>query len=75
MSLLDAVKAAGPIPPSGKDKAAREARKRYAEQLARHLAWEVAEGLRAAGFKGIKPKRGGPGEKEFQGGWARRRST
>lgn len=68
MSLLDAVKAAGPIPPSGKEKAAREARQRYADRLARHLAWEVAEGLRAAGFKGIKPKHGGPGEKEFQGG-------
>lgn len=68
MSLLDAVKAVGPIPPTGQGMAGREARQRYAGQLARHLAWEVAEGLRAAGFQGVKPRRGGPGEKEFQGG-------
>ena len=68
MALLDAVRAVGPIPASGKGKAAREARKRYAEQLARQLAWEVAENLRATGFKKVKPERGGPGEREFQGG-------
>jgi hypothetical protein len=65
MSLLDAVKAAGPIPD---ESAARDAKKRYAELLARAMAQEVAQGLRNVGFTGTKPQPGGPGEREFQGG-------
>jgi hypothetical protein len=65
MSLLDAVIAAGPLPP---DSASQAQKKRYSELLSSHLAEEVADGLRAAGFPGVKPLRGGPGEKAFQGG-------
>jgi len=65
VSLVDAVAAAGPIPP---DSATREVKKGYSEKLSRHLAEEVADGLRRAGFPKVKPMRGGPGEKEFQGG-------
>lgn len=65
MSLLDAVTAAGVIPP---DSASREQKKRYSERLSRHLADEVADGLRSVGFAMVKPVRGSPGEKEFQGG-------
>src|SRR5262249_11221072 len=32
------------------------------------LAWEVADGLRKVGFKGVRPQRDGPGETRFQGG-------
>ena len=65
MSLLDAVAAIGPIPA---DDASREVKKAYSERLSRHLAEEVAASLRRAGFPKVKPLRGGPGEKEFQGG-------
>ncbi len=65
MSLLDAVTATGPIPA---DHASREVKKAYSERLSRHLAEEVAAGLRQLGFPRVKPLRGGPGEKEFQGG-------
>jgi len=65
MSLIDAVKATGPIPPNS---ASREEKKRYSEILSNHLAGEVAEGLRHVGFLSIKPMRDGPREKEFQGG-------
>jgi hypothetical protein len=65
VSFVDAVVAVGGIPdPSDK----REAKKSYAERLARALAQEVAAGLRALGFEGVRPVAGGPGEKEFQGG-------
>ena len=65
MSLLDAVVAAGEIPP---DSAPQATKKRYSEVLSKHLAEETADGLRALGFGGIRPLRGGPGEKAFQGG-------
>lgn len=65
MSLLDAVVATGRIPADG---ASREVKKAYSETLSRHLAEEVAAGLRSAGFPKVRPLRGGPGEKEFQGG-------
>ena len=65
MSLLDAVVAAGVIPPAS---ASQAEKKRYAEVLSRHLAFEVADGLRAVGFPRVKPARGGPGERAFQGG-------
>jgi len=65
MSLLDAVTATGPIPA---DDASREVKKAYSERLSRHLAEEVAAGVRQLGFPRVKPLRGGPGEKEFQGG-------
>ena len=66
MSLLDAVVATGIIPP---DSVSREEKKRFSERLSSNLAPEVAEGLRAVGFRGTKPLRGGPGEKAFQGGF------
>jgi hypothetical protein len=65
MSLLDAVVATGATPP---DSAPQAEKKRYSERLSRHLADEVADGLRTVGFVAIKPVRGRPGEKEFQGG-------
>ncbi len=65
MSLLDAVIATGLIPAHA---APQSVKKRYSEQLSRNLAIQVAEGLRKAGFPKVKPERGGPGEKEFQGG-------
>lgn len=65
MSLLDAVVAAGPIPP---DSSARAEKKRYSELLSKHLAVEAADGLRLQGFPGVRPSRGGPGERAFQGG-------
>jgi len=65
MSLLDAVIETGLIP---EDSASREVKKAYSETLSRHLAVELGEGLRAVGFPKVKPVRGGPGEKEFQGG-------
>ena len=65
MSLLDAVIATGLLP---SDEATQAQKKRYSELLSSHLAVEVAEGLRAVGFPNVKPLRGGPGEKAFQGG-------
>ena len=65
MSLLDAVVGTGP--PPGPE-ATQAQKKRYSEVLSAHLAQEVAEGLRKAGFKNVKPVRGGPGERAFQGG-------
>ncbi|MCK4340631.1 MAG: hypothetical protein KAY37_02765 [Phycisphaerae bacterium] len=65
MSLVDAVKAAGPIPP---DETERAAKKRYSELLSKHLATEVAAGLQGVGFVPVYPKRRGPGERTFQGG-------
>lgn len=65
MSLVDAVVAAGPLPP---DDAAQAKKKRYSEMLSSKLAVEVAKGLRGVGFQNVKPLPGGPGEKAFQGG-------
>lgn len=65
MALLDAVVAAGVLPPLD---ARKEDKKRYSEILSQHLAQEVAGGLRAIGFEGTKPLPGGPGERAFQGG-------
>jgi hypothetical protein len=65
MSLLDAVLATGPMPGAP---GLQSAKKRYSEVLSQHLAVQVAEGLRAIGFTHIRPLRGGPGEKAFQGG-------
>jgi hypothetical protein len=65
MSLSDAVRAVGTLPGDGAERADK---KRYSELLSKALAGEVAEGLRKAGFPDAKPHRGGPGEKEFQGG-------
>ncbi len=65
MSLLDAVRTAGTIPPTS---APQPTKKRYSEQLSAALAVEVAEGLRSIGFPKVRPVRGGPGEVEFQGG-------
>lgn len=65
MSLVDAVKAAGELPAGNSLQAIK---KNYSESLSHYLAVEVAEGLRAVGFEGTKPFRGGPGERAFQGG-------
>jgi len=65
MSLIDAIIAAGQLPP---DEATQAQKKRYSEILSHKLAVEIGEGLRAVGFQGVKPLRGGPGEKAFQGG-------
>jgi len=65
MSLLDAVTTIGPYPPAD---AAQAEKKRYSERLSAALAQEVAAGLRAAGLPGVRPLRGGPGERAFQGG-------
>lgn len=65
MSLLDAVIATGQQP---LDNARQADKKRYSEILSSHLAVEVADGLRAQDFPNVKPDRGGPGEKAFQGG-------
>lgn len=65
MSLLDAVLAAGVIPAPD---ARKEDKKRYSEILSQKLAQEMAAGLRAIGFPGVKPLPGGPGERTFQGG-------
>lgn len=50
------------------DNSGRETKKRFSEILSSHLAVEVGEGLQAQGFQNVKPVRGGPGEKAFQGG-------
>jgi hypothetical protein len=63
VSLLDAVRAVGLIPPIG-----QALKKRYAERLSKELAEEVADSLRVMKFPAVKPIRGGPGEKAFQGG-------
>ena len=65
MSLIDAVLRAGVYPPAD---AVQSEKKRYSELLSKHLAPEVAEGLRAIGLPNVRPLRGGPGEREFQGG-------
>jgi len=65
LSLLDAVIAAGEIPD---DSATQPTKKRYSETLSKHLAEETAAGLRDLGFSEVRPLRGGPGEKAFQGG-------
>lgn len=65
MGLTDAVALAGSLPP---DTAKQSAKKGYSESLSSRLATEVAAGLRAVGFSNVKPLRGGPGEKAFQGG-------
>lgn len=65
MSIVDAVIRTGRIPPVN---APRVDKKRYSEVMSKHLAEEVAEGLRLVGFVGTKPDRDGPGEKAFQGG-------
>jgi hypothetical protein len=65
MTLLDAVVQAGPLPGT---KATQAEKKRYSEILSSLLAQEVGKGLRAVGFKRVKPAPGGPGERAFQGG-------
>lgn len=65
MSLLDAVTDTGIRPSDGAKQADK---KRYSEILSSHLAVEVSEGLCLQGFPNVKPVRGGPGEKAFQGG-------
>jgi hypothetical protein len=64
MALIDAVVKAGIFPSAG----AQKEKKRYAELLSKFLAQEVAAGLAEVGFPNVKPFRGKPGEKEFQGG-------
>ena len=63
--MLDAVLATGQIPD---DSAPQATKKRYSEKLSANLALEVADGFRDVGFPGVRPDRGGPGEKAFQGG-------
>ena len=65
MTLVEAVVRAGPLPGA---EASQAEKKRYSEVLSSHLAQDVAEGLRRVGFKNVKPPRGGPGERAFQGG-------
>lgn len=65
MSLKDAVVGAGQYPPPD---ATQAQKKRYSELLSKHLAPEVADGLRRIGLRNVRPLRGGPGEREFQGG-------
>jgi hypothetical protein len=65
MGLVDAVIAAGEYPAADVSQAAK---KRYSELLSKHLAPELAEGLRKVGFPNVRPVRGGPGERAFQGG-------
>jgi hypothetical protein len=65
MSLIDAVKAAADYPPP---EATQAQKKRYSERLSQQLAFEVADGLRNVEFPNVRPARGGPGERAFQGG-------
>jgi hypothetical protein len=65
MSLADAVKSAGQYPATD---AAQDKKKRYSELLSAALALEVADGLRSVGLPNVRPLRGGPGERAFQGG-------
>ncbi len=65
MALVDAVREVGRIP---LDTASRAAKKRYSERLSHKLAEELADALRGAGFPSVKPAKGGPREREFQGG-------
>lgn len=65
MSLKDAVAGAGLYPPPD---ATQSQKKRYSELLSKHLAPEVADGLRSIGLPNVRPLRGGSGEREFQGG-------
>lgn len=65
MTLLRAVEKAGEFPLPN---AAQSAKKRYSELLSKYLAEELADGLRSVGFPDVRPMRGGPGERAFQGG-------
>lgn len=65
MSLVDAVVRTGVIPLLSQPQAIK---KRYSEVLSKNLAVEVAGGLRASGFRNVRPLPDGRGEKEFQGG-------
>lgn len=65
MSLTDAVRAAGDVPVLTSSQATK---KRYSELLSSHLAQELADTLRGIGFPNVRPQRGGPGERAFQGG-------
>lgn len=65
MSLLDAVIRTGEVPP---EDASQADKKRFSERLSENLAQEMAEALRVMGFRNTHPVRGGPGEREFQGG-------
>lgn len=65
MVLAKAVSNAGVI---SLRSAPQSVKKRYSELLSNALAFEMADGLRQVGFRDVKPMRGGPGEKEFQGG-------
>jgi hypothetical protein len=65
MPLLDAVTCTGLYPGAS---ATQAQKKRYSEQLSAGLATEVADGLRAVGLANVRPARGGPGERAFQGG-------
>ena len=58
MALVDAVLATGAYPAPD---ARQDQKKRYSELLSKHLAVEVADGLRAVGLPHIHPVRGGPG--------------
>jgi hypothetical protein len=71
VSLVNAIGKAGVIPNQSE---ARAVKKAYAERLSRALAEELAASLRQVGFPNVKPLRGQPGEKEFYGGWAARKS-
>lgn len=48
--------------------ASQAEKRRYAERLSSALAVEVADGLRTVGVSNVRPARGGPGERAFQGG-------
>lgn len=65
LSLVNAVRTAGVIALLSAPQAEK---KRYSERLSAALAVEVADSLRGVRFPGVKPARGGPGEKAFQGG-------
>ncbi|MBI3667399.1 MAG: hypothetical protein HY236_14435 [Acidobacteria bacterium] len=65
MSLVDAVRAVGLLPPNT---ASRERRSRYCASLAGSLALEIAEGLRSAGFPNVRPARARPGEAKSYSG-------
>lgn len=65
MSLLDAVNVTGLYPTW---EATQAQKKRYSELLSAAIAQEVADGLRSVGLPNVRPARGGPGERTFQGG-------
>ncbi len=70
MSLLDAVLAAGSIP---LDSAPREEKKAYSERLSRHLAVEVAQALRAKGFRTLSLCPVARAKRNFRVDWDPRR--